>query len=411
MKIDRYMVRSIILTGILTSLFLCFIACSSDEDEMQPEQSDITVGAILSLEGQWSTLGRNSEAALEIAGQEINDYFESIGYHGRINVKIFDSELDPDKALEHLETAAAEGIEVIIGPQSSAELAALKPYADQHDILVISNGSTAGSLSLPGDHVFRFCPDGMLEGEALARQIYEDGIRGLVTASRDDVGNKGLEIDLVQAFEALGGTVYSIDPYSVDLEDFSSVISAIEAQVDQASNDIGPSETAVYLAAFDEGAALMEQAAGVTTLTDVRWYGGDGLVSSEALVNNAIAADFAIATEFMAPNFALPQNARSVWEPLSDDIESQTGLSVSAFALAAYDALWVTALAMESSQFSATDFSKFKELFLNKAKSYFGATGPTQLNQNGDRSIAAFGYWGIEKVNDGYQWVLVGSSE
>ncbi len=389
---------------------LSFSACTS-EDDVKPEQHDITVGAILSLEGQWSTLGINSAAALEIAVEEINGYFNTVGYNGRVSVEIYDSELDPEKALSHLEAAAANGIEVIIGPQSSAELSALKSFADQNNVLVISNASTAGSLSLPGDNVFRFCPDGTLEGEALARQIYEDGIRGLVTASRDDVGNRGLEIDLVKAFEDLGGTVYSIEPYGIDTEDFGAIIGTIEDRILEAGNEFGPEQTGVYLAAFDEGVTLMEQAADDPTLSSVKWYGGDGLVSSEALVNSPAAADFAIATEFIAPNFTLPENARSTWGPLSDQIEAETGLSVSAFALAAYDALWVTALTRQSSADSQMDFTKFKELFTQKAKSHFGATGPTQLNQNGDRSIAAFGFWGVEKVNGSYQWVLVGSSE
>src|SRR5690606_30132203 len=110
-------------------------------------------------------------------------------------------------------------------------------------------------------------------------------------------------------------------------------------------------------------------------------------------------------------NFALPENARASWEPLSNEIESRTGLSVSAFVLAAYDALWVTALTMKSESSSTREFSKFKSLFVEKAKFHFGATGPTQLNQNGDRSIAAFGFWGIKKIGNSYQWELVATSE
>ncbi len=400
-----------ILPYVLFAILLAGVSGCDLDDDIDPIQENISVGAILSLEGQWSTLGKNSSAALEIARDEINQYFEKIGYQGRIDIKIYDSELDPDKAAQHLESAVAEGFDVIIGPQSSAELSALKPLADQNNVLVISNGSTAGSLSLAGDNVFRFCPDGTLEGQALARQIYEDGVRGLVTVSRDDVGNRGLEIDLIHAFEALGGTIYSLDPYGVDTEDFGEVISGIENRLNLAISEFGQEGIAVYVAAFDEGVQLFEQASGNQALTSIRWYGGDGLVSSEALVNSSSGSEFAIATRFIAPNFALPENARASWEPLSNEIESRTGLSVSAFALAAYDALWVTALTLESERSPTRDFSKFKSLFVEKAKIHFGATGPTQLNQNGDRSIAAFGFWGIKKIGNSYQWELVATSE
>ena len=399
------------LLYILTTFILTFFVSCTTEDEIQPEQTELTVGAILSLNGQWSTLGLNSQAALNMAASEINEYFQSTGYNARIEVQIYDSGLDPFKALQHLETAKSEGIRIVIGPQSSAELSALKRYADEHNILVISNGSTAGSLSLPGDNIYRFCPDGTLEGQALARKIYADGVRGLVTVARSDVGNVGLEEDLRSAFESLGGTVYGIEPYGEDETVFSAVIADIESSLTTAIEVHGMESSAVYIAAFDEGVTLFDQAVDHSLLTSVNWYGGDGLVSSEALVNNPDAAEFAIATQFIAPNFALPENARPSWEPLSNAIEAETGLTASAFALACYDALWVAALTTESLQHSSGEFAELKQAFRDRAKIYFGATGPTQLNENGDRSIAAFGFWGVEKVNDTFQWKLVSSSE
>lgn len=404
------------IPGLFCVLTVCISliwACDSEEN-VQPEPADITVGAILSLDGQWSTLGRNSEAALDIAVSEINEYYQSNGFNAELSVRIYDSGLDPDVALQHLKTAVSDDIKVIIGPQSSAELAALKPFADENGVLVISTASTAGSLSLPGDYIYRFCPDGTLEGQALAKKIYEDGVRALVTVSRDDVGNKGLETDLVAAFESLGGTVHSLDSYSADISDFSTVIEGIESNLTGTISTFGADATGVYIAAFDEGVSLFGQAVDNPTLSSVNWYGGDGLVSSEALIQDDAASEFAVETNFIAPNFALPESARTTWQPLLEEIESRTGLSVSAFALAAYDALWVTAMTYESRSqqvippFSVVDFSG---AFRNEADKHSGATGPTQLNGNGDRSVASFGFWGVVKMDNVYQWNLDSTSE
>ena len=77
----------------------------------------------------------------------------------RLRFYVYDTKLDPTLALEAIKELDRRGVSVIIGPQSSAEVAMIKPYADRRHILVISQGSTASSLAIPGDNIFRFCPD------------------------------------------------------------------------------------------------------------------------------------------------------------------------------------------------------------------------------------------------------------
>ena len=59
-------------------------------------------------------------------------------------------------------------MQVIIGPQSSAELAALKSYVDQNPVLVVSQSSTAGTLAVKNDRILRFTPADSLEGVAVS---------------------------------------------------------------------------------------------------------------------------------------------------------------------------------------------------------------------------------------------------
>ena len=47
-------------------------------------------------------------------------------------------------------------MKLIIGPQSSSELAAIMDAANQRGVLVVSQGSTASSLGIPNDMIFRF---------------------------------------------------------------------------------------------------------------------------------------------------------------------------------------------------------------------------------------------------------------
>lgn len=116
------------------------------------------VGVLASLTGSWSSLGQNTVAALQIAEEQLEA--EAISHHGGYRFQFFvrDTELDPSKALEAIKDLDKRGVKIVIGPQLSAEVAMIKPYADAHNILVISQGSTASSLAIAGGQHLSFLP-------------------------------------------------------------------------------------------------------------------------------------------------------------------------------------------------------------------------------------------------------------
>ncbi len=401
--------RNLFLILAIACMGLSISACKKTTDENNLQT--ITVGGLLSKTGNWSTLGITSEAAMNIAVEDINKYLEQSASKYRLAVQTFDTKLDPILATQYLSQSHAKGYKFVIGPQSSAEAAAVKAYADSSDILVISQSSTAGSLSIAGDHLLRFCPDDKLEGAAMAKTIYGQGVRGLVTVARDDAGNKGLQSSVGNAFAALGGEVDAKPVYAVDQTDFTALLADIKAQVQAYTAVHGASGTGVYLASFDEFVQIFEQAAQDPELSSVKWYGGDGVVHSAALTASPAASGFAVATNYFAPAFGLPQQAQSKWMPVAQEIQARTGLSADAFALATYDAMWVIAKTYSSMNTYQPTFETLTERFLAEADLYYGVTGSTLLNEAGDRAIGSFDYWGIEKQNGNYVWVLKGRSE
>ena len=121
---------------------------------------------LVSLTGSWSSLGKNTVAALQIAAADLEN-IRPQHHPARFRFLVRDTQLDPEKALDAIKDLDQRGVRIVIGPQSSAEVARTKPYADVHNILVISQGSTASSLAIPGDTILRFCPNDTREAEAL----------------------------------------------------------------------------------------------------------------------------------------------------------------------------------------------------------------------------------------------------
>jgi branched-chain amino acid transport system substrate-binding protein len=95
-------------------------------------QREFRIGVLVSLTGSWSSLGENTVAGLQIAAEQLEATARAQhgGYCFRLLVR--DTQLDPSLALAAIKDLDKRGVKIVIGPQSSAEVAMIKPYADAH---------------------------------------------------------------------------------------------------------------------------------------------------------------------------------------------------------------------------------------------------------------------------------------
>jgi branched-chain amino acid transport system substrate-binding protein len=286
---------SVFARVVLACICLMTATCGGDDHRTDDR---LTIGALLSLTGNWASLGQNSQAALELAVSDVNAYLASIGSSLRVALQVEDTKLDPALALDKLKLLSSRHVSVVIGPQFSAEVAALKPFADSHDVLLISQSSTAHSLAIAGDNVFRLTPDDVQEGVAVAALMLHDHKSIIVPVTREDPGNEGLQASAGATLVAAGATVLSGVSYGADAQDFAPTVQTLAAQVDAAVAQYGAQAVAIYLTAFDEAASLFRVAAQNPVLTSVIWYGSDGVAGSAALASDAAAAAFAARVEF-----------------------------------------------------------------------------------------------------------------
>jgi branched-chain amino acid transport system substrate-binding protein len=347
---------------------------------------------------------------MELAVEDVNRYLEGNAAGIRFVSAIEDTRLDPDVALGKARALKERGVQLLIGPNSSAEVARLKPFVDDNGLLLVSPASTAGSLAIAGDNVFRFTPADSLEGVAISALMWEDGIRVIVPVWRDDAGNAGLQGATRTRFATVGGTVLAGVKYDAATRDFGATVTVLRDQVRRATARHGPNRVAVYLAAFDEAAPLFASASAHPALRAVRWYGSDGAAHSDSLLVNAKAAAFAIRTGYPNPVFGLDEGARDIWEPLAARIKARTRVEPDAFALGIYDAVWVVARGYVASG-ATLNIEQLKHAFTTAASTQFGATGWTVLNAAGDRKYGDFDFWAVRQVGGEPAWTRVAKYE
>jgi branched-chain amino acid transport system substrate-binding protein len=368
-----------------------------------PSRSAATVqiGALLDLKSGWTTLGRASRVTLQLAAADAGNRLVRAGSPTRVRLRIVDVKGKPDVAVRELRRLAASGVHVVIGPQSSAEVSAVRAAARSLGVVVVSQGSTAHSLAISGDNVFRLVPDDRREAEALVALLKRDGIKAIVPAWRDDPGNSGLVSSVRGRFQAQGGSVRAGVRYATDETTFANTVAQLRAQVGAAR--AGGKKTAVYLAAFDEVVELFNAAAKDPVLKSVAWYGSDGVALSRALIGDRTAASFAAARGYPNPILGLDAAAARRSATLRRRVRAKLGHDPDAFALTTYDALQIAVRAAERAG-GAGNTTRFKRAFARTANGYRGVTGTIRLNAAGDRAYGSFDFWSVCPQGGSFAW-------
>jgi branched-chain amino acid transport system substrate-binding protein len=394
---------------ILSVLLLAAINPLRSEQPPLHSHREFKIGVLASLTGSGNSLGQDTVAALQIATDQLDAEAKANQGGYRFHLFVRDTQQDPVKALAAIKDLDKRGVQIIVGPQTSAEVAMIKPFADAHNILVISQGSTASSLAIAGDNIFRFCPNDKREAAAIVALMQHDGIHAIVPLWRNDAGNNGLHDSVKAAFENIGGTVTSGFQYQPTTTDFSAATASVASQIQSlVTAGADPNSIAIYLAAFDEAVGVFHSAAANFTLSSARWYGSDGVALSAALTGDASASAFAASAYYPSPTFGLDDALQKLWQPVANAIEARTGIIPDAFALSAYDALFVVERALRVTG-NLKDFSSFKSAFVDAANAYSGVTGSTALDTAGDRLSADFDFWAVRQVNGTFSWVRIGT--
>ena len=398
---------------------LTFFA-SSDTTEGTHEKAisanTVKIGALLPLSGVSSSSGKSTEAALDRALNDVNAYFSDTNSSIRYDLVVHDTESDPTTSLEKLRLLAKDDIRIVIGPATSAELEAVKDYADKNDIIIISHSSTAPSLAIEGDNIFRFVPNDLQQAEAISRVMWDQGIRMVIPFWRDDIFGHELMQAVRANFEKMGGEFdkdsekigyaprtgqLAASLHRINFIMWDNALKFLESRVQNALSKYAPDKIGVYMVSLDEVTPIFIQAYNHPILSKVKWYGSDGTALNEKLIRNHESALFAVNTSFTNPIYGFQNMKNEKLANLLAEIRSQVHVSPSPYSAVAYDIFWVAAMTenitrnSESNVTSNQDIQVLKNALTSSANSYLGVTGNTTLNRMGDRAYGEYDYWNV----------------
>ncbi len=395
-----------ILTVTIVAMFAITLtsgAFAQTDDKMMmmdgtPLSGPITIGGLFPLTGQISSSGLGVHAAAELAVEDFNAYLEEAGAQWWLVLSSEDTATNPTIALEKTQTLYARGISNIIGPSTSGNTQNIKSYADSNNMLIISCCSTAPSLAIPGDSIYRFVPDDRNQGSALGKILVRDDIKALVPVWRGDTYGDDLRDETAASFESRGGEVHPGVRYAPDTSELSLEMALLAKYVQEVADEHGTeNDVAVFVIAFDEITSLIQSASQYPILENVSWYGTEATAGSDELIDDRIASAFTEKVGYTALRI-LPSSGPER-ENIQDRLTEQLGNEPDAFAYTAYDSVWVLGKAIMKA--NSADSAYVKNVLYDVAAAHSGATGSTELNDAGDIAIANYE---VLKIEDG-AWI------
>ena len=356
------------------------------------------IGFTLPLSGQLSSVGKLWKYAAEMAIKDLNKEVQAYGFNVRFEAVILDDKTTDEGALNNIKTLHQLGINVIIGPAASSQVKAVKSYVDANKIVVISPSSTAPTLAIPNDYIFRFTGSDALQAKALVALLKHEGVKKVVVFHRDDEYGNAFAKFLIKDAEAEGIKAYDL-PYASDLSDYASEVAALSKKVQEVGAD------AVVLISFDtDGANILSHAKDDPVLARVRWFSSEGIHGASELLEPDLAS-FLIKVKFMGTRPVFIHNV--LYEEFAKRFKELTGSDPPVFTEKLYDAVIVAGWAILRA--GSYDGEKIKEALPEVAKHYYGVSGWCILDKNGDRLYQDYAIWTIVKEGNKYVFKDIGS--
>ncbi len=384
-------------------------------------KGDVLIGDLLPLTGDLAAFGKTSKLATELARDDVNSYLTTSGAGWSVKLVEEDTATKPDQALSMVQTLVAQGVKFTVGPQASGEVRQIKDYVNGHQMVLISQSSTATDLGVGGDFIFRFAPNDTVQGRALGRAMRDSGATVSVQMYRNDPWGTGLSSTSGTAFTSNGGTIWSTKiAYDTTsgatgtniATNTAALENAVSAALASVSGDA--TKVAVQLLAFDEGTNFLHEAeinsGSYPTLNnpDLKWFGSDGTAQSSVLSADASASAFAQSQYFLNTLFGTVNSAK--FNDLNRTMTTRLGFAPESYAFNAYDAVWVLALAIQSAgKYDPVAVQKILTTSYTSTGTapYFGSSGPIRLNSAGDRVFSDYDLWIVQGSGTTWRWVAV----
>jgi branched-chain amino acid transport system substrate-binding protein len=367
----------------------------SVENIPQKLTGDVWIGVLLPTSGDLESHGKENNKAIEIAIQEFNAHLGN-NSSWKLKAEYKNSATDPVIALEHMENFHKQDIDIIIGLESSQNIEHIQQYASNNGMLLLSCCSSATSLGIAGDYLFRLVPDDSKQASVLVQLLIDEQIEVIIPVVRNDLWGNDFYNEIENKFKKNGGNItkgikyYPKSPESVSMSKLNEMLS-------EPITKIGPEKVALLFLSFKEIAYFMESAEKLETennlnLERVTWYGPGAITKIDEINTNLLSLEFSQKINLTTVQIK-PLNNNNT-ESIAKEIKRLLEIEYepNSFVYSSYDSVWIIGKAIEHAN-GKMNKETIQEAIENITDNYQGTIGSTKLNDAGDLEQANYDVW------------------
>lgn len=368
---------------------LMLAACSSTS--ASSSSSELKVGAILPLTGSLSQLGPAAVGGAKLAAQEIN----KAGFKLKLTIK--DSgDTTTDVASASAKALLSAGNTAFLAPESSAVVKTVFNQLTEAKVPFVSPAATDPTLTTakqnPQHYFWRTVPSDLLQGNALANKVAQDGHKKVSILYMNEAYGTGLNKQIVATLKAQGVDVAADVPFTPNSANLSTEVSSV----------LAPNPDGLIVISFDEIKAIAASLQQNGYSFD-KVYGTDG---NNGILTSSDSVDIK-GMQFSTPGVKAP-------DAFVKKVEKAYGKSMqsTSYAAESYDA--INLLALASAQAKSTDGTKIRDNLKSVSEggtkcssfaacyklikdgkniNYEGESGPITFNSKGDVTKASISFY------------------
>ena len=331
-------------------------------------QEPIRIGLSTPITGSQAENGVGTQAAVEIAVEEIN---AAGGINGRpVELVIQDSKSDPTQAAQ-IATMFTEDETILadIGDFASGACMAAAPIYEEAGMVQLSPTASNPDYTLLGEYMFSIFGKTTDEGKFIADYLLKKYMQAENVAVIYVNSDWGVEAyDILSGYcEENGVNIVASETFFEGEKDFNAILTKVR----QTNPD-----TVMLMMSYDSGAVAIKQ------IRQMDWdvqVAISGIAYSEQLITLAGEDCEGVLSEI---GFVIDETNPEMME-FATEFESRTGFAPNMMMTCAYDAMHMLAQAIENCGDNVTRSAIRDELF--NLEGFVGLTGPKDFNE--DRTI------------------------
>lgn len=364
-----------VLLAVLTMAMMLLPQWATADDEVQ-------IGVILPLSGSVASLGNPALQGINIALEEVN---ASGGVLGGKKLKLIveDTESRPKGAMDAIHKLVdVDRVPIVLGEITSSSTMPTAEYSGSKGVVQIGLSATSPNLRQLGPNFFSMVATDEVMGRAMVSRAYKDtGKKKFGILVMNDAYGVGIGEQMQKAVEKMGGQVVSEVRYELNKTDYRAEIQRLFSRKPEV----------ILSVSWGEVSRLIQKQAwelGFAKKLNENWY--------SAYFSDSVSQCIPETTEgrkgldvVSAPGPRYDNIVKKYHERAGAD------KLVTYFVPVGYDAVWVTALAIDLA--GSTDSAAIQKVLPTAFKIYRGVSDPDMtVDADGIQTTQVFGTFKYE---------------